>query len=138
MMLADYRTSPERLHTHPDGISIISTPHNLERNVRSEPPSASPSSHSRLISSTPPKPPSPDVIGTSSMISRNPAKKQGRRNQGRLKPRCNRQCEGLGKKESGMPRKIWGPEKGLLISMNLIPGIEVDLVFRHVLIAPAK
>jgi hypothetical protein len=138
MMLVDYRTSPEHLHTRPDGISIISIPPILKGDIRSEPPSASPSSHPHLISSIPPKPPSPDVIDTSNTTVRNPAKKPGRRNQGRLEPRCNRPCGGVGITESGMPRKIPGLRIGLAISRTPIPWVEVDILFRHVLIAPAK
>jgi hypothetical protein len=138
MMLVDYRTSPEHLHTRPDGISIISTPLTFKRDIRSELPSASPSSHPHLISSTPPKPPSPDVIDTSNTTSRNPAKKQGMRNQGRLKPRYNRRYVGVEIGVSEMPRTIRGLEKGLIISIRLMPGIEMYILFRHVLIAPAK
>jgi hypothetical protein len=137
-MLVDYRTSPEHLHTRPDGISIISIPLTFKGDIRSELPSASPFSHLHSISSIPPKPLPPDVIDTSNTTFRNPAKKPRRRNQGRLEPRCNRPCGGVGITESGMRRMIRGLVIRLLISRRLIPGVEVDILFRHVLIAPAK
>jgi len=92
-MLIDYRITPEHRHILPAGISTISVI--LERSVQSVLPNASPSCRRCLTSSRPLKPPSPDVVGTNSRTSRNPATKQAERNQGRSKPKCSHRCVGV-------------------------------------------